>query len=155
MYLWSKTWLPNYILSYLGDRMEMAHSVEARLPFLDHRLVQSVVRIPLKIKIRDLTEKYALREACRRDVTTTVYKRQKHPFAAPLSLVSKSSPLYQLAKDTFRSKSAHSSVFDMAKVDAALDFACEASMEVQRELDAALLFALSVCILQMRFCSYR
>jgi asparagine synthase (glutamine-hydrolysing) len=36
LYLWSKVALPNYILAVLGDRMEMAHSVEGRVPFLDH-----------------------------------------------------------------------------------------------------------------------
>ena len=38
-----KTQLPNYLLNYLGDRQEMAHSIEARLPFLDHKLVEFVV----------------------------------------------------------------------------------------------------------------
>jgi asparagine synthetase B (glutamine-hydrolysing) len=34
LYLWSKTALPGYILTLLGDRMEMAHSIEGRVPFL-------------------------------------------------------------------------------------------------------------------------
>jgi asparagine synthase (glutamine-hydrolysing) len=38
-----RTQLPNYLLNYLGDRQEMAHSVEARLPFLDHKLVEFVI----------------------------------------------------------------------------------------------------------------
>ena len=50
--------LPNYILSVLGDRMEMAHSVEGRVPFLDHHVVECLRQIPVSLKIRGMTEKY-------------------------------------------------------------------------------------------------
>ena len=43
--------LPNYILNLLGDRMEMAHSVEGRVPFLDHHVVECVCRAPVSLKI--------------------------------------------------------------------------------------------------------
>src|SRR5215472_13934615 len=82
LYLWSKTFLPNYILNVLGDRMEMAHSVEGRVPFLDHHVVEVARRLPVSLKIHDMTEKYALREAVRPLLTDTVYRRQKHPFLA-------------------------------------------------------------------------
>jgi len=85
MYLWSKTMLPNYLLSNLGDRMEMAHSVEGRLPFLDHKLVEFVTTLPISMKINNLTEKYILRESVKPVLTETLYKRQKHPFLAPPS----------------------------------------------------------------------
>ena len=52
LYLWAKTLLPNYILSNLGDRMEMAHSVEGRLPFLDHNVVEEVAKMPVSMKIK-------------------------------------------------------------------------------------------------------
>ncbi len=65
LYIWAKTMLPNYILSNLGDRMEMAHSVEGRLPFLDHHVVEEAARMPVAMKIHGMTEKYVLREAAR------------------------------------------------------------------------------------------
>ena len=65
LYIWGKTMLPNYILSNLGDRMEMAHSVEGRLPFLDHHVVEEAARMPVAMKINGMTEKYVLREAAR------------------------------------------------------------------------------------------
>ena len=52
LYLWSKTLLPNYILAMLGDRMEMAHSIEGRVPFLDHHLVEVIRSQPVTQKIR-------------------------------------------------------------------------------------------------------
>ena len=55
LYIWGKTMLPNYILSNLGDRMEMAHSVEGRLPFLDHHVVEEAARMPVSMKIRGMT----------------------------------------------------------------------------------------------------
>ena len=48
LYLWSKTLLPNYILTVLGDRMEMAHSIEGRVPFLDHHVVELVRSLPVR-----------------------------------------------------------------------------------------------------------
>ena len=36
----AKTVLPNFILTFLGDRMEMAHSIEGRVPFLDHHVAE-------------------------------------------------------------------------------------------------------------------
>jgi asparagine synthase (glutamine-hydrolysing) len=55
--------LPSYVLAVLGDRMEMAHSVEGRLPFLDHRVVEVARDLPISQKIRGITEKFMLREA--------------------------------------------------------------------------------------------
>ena len=67
----------------LGDRMEMAHSIEGRVPFLDHHVVECICRQPVNQKIRGMTEKYVLREAVRDVITDTVYRRQKHPFLSP------------------------------------------------------------------------
>ncbi len=79
LYLWSKTMLPNYVLRMLGDGVEMAHSIEARLPFLDHKVVELVRNMSVALKIRGLTEKYVLREAAKLLITETIYHRQKHP----------------------------------------------------------------------------
>src|SRR3984893_15584515 len=69
LYLWNQTILVNTILTYLGDRMEMAHSVEGRVPFLDHHVAEYVAGLPVRHKIRGTLEKYVLREAVR-DVIT-------------------------------------------------------------------------------------
>ena len=59
----AQTVLPHYILSNLGDRMEMSHSIEGRVPFMDHHVAEYLQRVPVSLKIRGMTEKYILREA--------------------------------------------------------------------------------------------
>lgn len=85
MYLWSKLSLANYILRMIGDSTEMAHSIEGRLPFLDHHLVEFVVTLPMSLKIKQGIEKYIQREATKHVLTPTVYRRQKHALLTPPS----------------------------------------------------------------------
>lgn len=87
-YLWSKLTLANYILKTLGDGCEMAHSIEGRVPFLDHHLFEAVKSLSMGYKLKTLDdgtyqEKYILREAMKPYLTEQLYKRQKHPFIAP------------------------------------------------------------------------
>ncbi len=102
LYFWNKTTLPGYILTILGDRMEMSHSVEGRVPFLDHRVVECTRTLPVTQKIHGGTEKFVLREAMRPLLTTTVYQRQKHPFLAPPALLNPKERLHQMMQDTLR-----------------------------------------------------
>jgi asparagine synthase (glutamine-hydrolysing) len=102
LYIGNKTALPNYILTVLGDRMEMAHSVEGRLPFLDHYVVEYSRKLPVSQKIHGTVEKYVLREALKPDLTPTVYARQKHPFVSPPALLKAEEPLHELMQDTLR-----------------------------------------------------
>ena len=109
-----KTILPDYILTLLGDRMEMAHSVEGRVPFLDHEVGEFLWRTPVNMKIRGTTEKYILREATRDVLTDTVYKRQKHPFLSPPETAGRRSRMSELIRDTLRSDAARSVPFFQA-----------------------------------------
>jgi asparagine synthase (glutamine-hydrolysing) len=104
LYLWAKTALPNYILTMLGDRMEMAHSIEGRVPFLDHHVVEVIRSQPVAQKIRGMTEKFVLREAARDVLTGTVYHRQKHPFLSPPATLNPDQGLSALVQDTLRGK---------------------------------------------------
>jgi asparagine synthase (glutamine-hydrolysing) len=84
-YGWSKLALAGYILRTLGDGTEMAHAVEGRVPFLDHRFFElaRVARTPLKI--RGEVEKWILREAMKDVLPEEVIARRKHPLLAPPS----------------------------------------------------------------------
>jgi len=152
LYLWSKTILPNYLLRMLGDGVEMAHSIEGRLPFLDHKVVELVCNMPVALKIRGLTEKYVLREAAKPFITDTMYNRQKHPFLAPPSTFKPNEPLQQLVQDTLRS-SLMSSVpfYNHAAVINLLDQLPKMSESQRTAVDVILMKMLSACILHERF----
>jgi asparagine synthase (glutamine-hydrolysing) len=152
LYLWSKTMLPGYILNMLGDRMEMAHSVEGRLPFLDHKVVEVLCSQPVHQKIHGMTEKYVLREAVRDVITETVYKRQKHPFLSPPATLNPTDRLSALVNDTLRGPVLASiPFFDRKKVVALLDSLHTMDEAAQVANDQVLMILLSACVLQERF----
>src|SRR5207248_1134131 len=82
-YLEAMFLLPGYILSSQGDRMAMAHSVEGRFPFLDHRVVQLAALIPPNLKMKVLNEKYILKRCAEHLIPRSVEKRPKQPYRAP------------------------------------------------------------------------
>src|SRR5262249_45751979 len=152
LYLWSKQVLPNYILAVLGDRMEMGHSVEGRVPFLDHHVVEVVRDLPVSQKIRGMTEKYVLREAARPVLSATVYARQKHPFLAPPAALAPGERLYELVQDTLRGPTLASLPFyDRAKVVALLDGLPAVAEAARTSLDPVLMILLSACCMHQRY----
>ncbi len=82
-YTWSKTMLEGQILTWGGDRMDMANSMEARPAFLDHHVAEYAVTIPPDIRIRDGIEKWVLREAMVNVLPRELYERKKFAFMAP------------------------------------------------------------------------
>jgi asparagine synthase (glutamine-hydrolysing) len=82
-YLETRYLLPGYILSSQGDRMAMAHSVEGRYPFLDHRVVQFAAALPPGLKMKVLNAKYLLKVAAKGLVPERIRKRPKQPYRAP------------------------------------------------------------------------
>ena len=152
LYLWSKTLLPGYILTMLGDRMEMAHSVEGRVPFLDHHLVELVRSQPVTQKIHGMTEKYVLREAVRDVITDTVYRRQKHPFLSPPATLHPKQKLGALVQDTLRSPVlATLPFFNQKKVLGVLDRLNTMDEGSRVANDQVLMTIVSACVLQERF----
>jgi asparagine synthase (glutamine-hydrolysing) len=77
--------LQTYLVELLmkQDQMSMAASIESRVPFLDHELVEQVVRTPVQFKIRGLTTKAILREALRDRVPREILHRRKLGFPVP------------------------------------------------------------------------
>jgi len=152
LYLWSKTMLPGYILTMLGDRMEMAHSVEGRVPFLDHPLVELIRSQPVTQKINGMTEKYVLRESVRDVITDTVYRRQKHPFLSPPATLNPREKLSTFMQDTLRGPTlASMPFFDQKKVIGLLDNLDTMDEGSRIANDQVLMAVVSACVLQDRF----
>ncbi|PYO97048.1 MAG: asparagine synthase (glutamine-hydrolyzing) [Gemmatimonadetes bacterium] len=84
-YLEMTTLLSSYLLSSQGDRMAMAHGVEARVPYLDHRLFEFAAALPARSKLRGLREKDILRRWGDSTglVPPAVTRRRKQPYRAP------------------------------------------------------------------------
>ncbi|KAI8243623.1 Asparagine synthase [Colletotrichum sp. SAR 10_99] len=120
LWVYTKSPLANMILTCLGDRTEMAHSVEARPPFLDHHLAEYVNALPPSLKIaynqaegeavgtgaslwwknlsaarQSLSEKWILKEAGKPFITQELYERRKHPYSAPVKWP-RGGPLHQM-----------------------------------------------------------
>lgn len=82
-YVWIKTMLEGQILTWGGDRVDMANSMEARPAFLDHHLAKFATHVPPQLRINGPTEKYVLREAMKGLLPKSLYERQKFAFMAP------------------------------------------------------------------------
>lgn len=77
------TRLPAWILM-ISDRCSMANSIEARVPFLDHHVLELTAQMPPSLKMKGATEKYLLRRAMHGRMPETIRKRAKQPFMTPI-----------------------------------------------------------------------
>ncbi|KAJ6596060.1 putative asparagine synthase [Mycena sp. CBHHK59/15] len=86
-YVTAKTLLQNGILNSIGERTEMAHSVEARPPFLDHRLVEYINTLPPSLKVKPVKgDNQTWSQVVEPYVTDELYSRKKLSYNAPPSL---------------------------------------------------------------------
>ena len=84
LYFDQTSWLPDNLLER-GDRMTMAASIEARLPFLDHKLVEFVSSLPDPFRVRGLRTKWILREAGKQLLPASILERKKVGFRVPVN----------------------------------------------------------------------
>jgi asparagine synthase (glutamine-hydrolysing) len=85
LYVDTKLWLPDLLLAR-GDKMSMAVSLEARVPLLDHKLVEFAATLPPNLKVKGLMRKYLLKKVSRRWLPSQIIERKKQGFPMPSSL---------------------------------------------------------------------
>lgn len=78
------SWLPDNLLER-GDRMTMAASLEARMPFMDHELAEFVSAMPDEFRVRGRATKWILREAMKRLLPRSILERPKVGFRVPVN----------------------------------------------------------------------
>lgn len=145
-YLWFHSIFPNYHLA--ADRLDMAHGVEVRLPFLDHVLFEYASTLPLSVLSSGTQEKFILREAARPFISDAIYRRTKQPFWAPPSAAREGSRLYELTQDTLRSdRVASVPFFDRTAVTRLLDRMQTMDTATRAPLDPLLMMMVSICML--------
>jgi asparagine synthase (glutamine-hydrolysing) len=84
LYFDQTSWLPDNLLER-GDRMTMAASIEARMPFMDHELAAFVSSLPDEYRVRGRQTKWILREAMHRLLPPTILERPKVGFRVPVN----------------------------------------------------------------------
>jgi asparagine synthase (glutamine-hydrolysing) len=114
-YLETTLFLSNYLLSSQGDRVAMAHGVEIRPPYLDHRLIEFMARVPAVLKIKGLNEKYLLKETLRDLLPEAVVNRPKHPYRAPIAPAFLKGPAAHLLEDLSEEPIKKAGLFDPGK----------------------------------------
>jgi asparagine synthase (glutamine-hydrolysing) len=85
LYVDTKLWLADDLLAR-GDKMSMAASIEARVPLLDHKLVEFAARLPIGLKLKGFQRKYLLRKLSAKWLPSEIIRRKKKGFPIPISL---------------------------------------------------------------------
>ena len=149
-YLWLHSLFASYHLA--ADRLDMAHGVEVRLPFLDHVLFEHANRLPVSVLASPEREKLILRDAVRDYIPETVYSRAKRPFWAPPSAARGANPLHELVQDTVRGVHMKSvPFFDHAAVVHLLDRLPDVAPSDRASVDSLLLALASMAVMRERF----
>lgn len=127
-YLDMHQWMPKDIL-LKADKMTMAHSLEARTPLLDTRLMEVAEKIPSKYLLNSKETKYAFRKAAHRHLPEEWANRKKLGFPVPIKDWLHEEQFYHQVRDVFSSDFA-ADFFDQGKILDLLD------RNYQQEIDA-------------------
>jgi len=124
------------------DRMAMAASIEARSPFLDHKVVEWSARVPDQFKVRGRSGKYLLKKAFAKELPETIRVRGKQGFGIPISAWFRG-PLYDWAKELLVQNGSFSNQwFDKNTMDTLLEEHRSGQMDHGKRIYALTMLAL-------------
>lgn len=149
-YLEITTFMSGYLLSSQGDRMAMGNSVELRVPYLDHRLIEFMATVPAKYKIFGLNEKYILKKVFKDSLPKEILYRAKNPYRAPIRNSFIDNKDFKLNELISEENITRSGVFDYNKINLLMKKALR--NQTLSELDnMALAVIISVQLLHNQF----
>ncbi|MCP5152368.1 MAG: amidotransferase 1, exosortase A system-associated [Chromatiales bacterium] len=119
-YLDMKTYLPGDILTKV-DRASMAHSLEVRVPLLDHKLVEWISGLPSDLKLRAGEGKYVFKKALEKTLPHDILYRRKMGFAVPLATWFRGPLRDRVREALLGERMADSGVFDMQTIRRLVD----------------------------------
>jgi asparagine synthase (glutamine-hydrolysing) len=138
-YIDLKTFLADDIL-FKTDRASMATSLEARVPYLDHELVEFAFRLPERLKLRGLVGKWILRRAFRNRLPAGILRRRKSGFSVPIAAWLRGE-MAPMARDLLARERLHrQGLFDPAAAGALLEEHLAGRADHARLLWALLMF---------------
>jgi len=146
-----KIFLSNYLLSSQGDRVAMANSIELRLPYLDHRLIEFVARLPGHWKMPGLKEKQLLKAGWRGEIPESIIQRPKQPYRAPAAQAFSGGKSTDFRDLVCLEQVKRVGVFDAAKVENLLTRRASGGQAVSEVLNMALTGILSMQLLYEQF----
>ena len=133
-YIDNKLRLSDHLLGEHGDRMFFSHSIEGRHPFLDRELIDFVITIPDKYKLRGVNEKYILKKAGEGIVPDEILKRKKFPFQAPgmSAMIKKPAKIDYLNEELIRKQGIFDAdyVLELKKMYSSKDFKLMGAYEI-------------------------
>lgn len=145
---WRASAFERYILSTLGDAVELAHGVEARPPFLDREVQRACAAFSPSAFVYQGVEKWPLREALTGTLPDAARARRKQPFfASPMLLAERPGPLFDLAQATLTGARAPAFV-DRAAVARTLERLRTATLAERRAWEGPLMWLLTTALLE-------
>lgn len=148
--IWQKSLFVNQIL--VSERLDMAHGVEARYPFLDNRVASVAAATPDEWLVSDMREKRLLRQAMEGIVPRVPGASDKRPFAAPPVYAGGDGVFSVYLRDLIGSRDLReSNVFDAAALGRLLDGLPSMPPKVRQQWDGPLMLATSFLVLQRAF----